>query len=66
MSLRRNGMKEKLIELLKSKVGLDQEKAEKSVNTIFEHFKANPAEVTAFFEKEKLGAVAGKIGGVLS
>lgn len=58
-------MKEKLIELLKSKVGLDQEKAEKSVNTIFEHFKANPTEVTAYFEKEKLGAVAGKVGGII-
>ena len=58
-------MKEKLIELLKSKVGLDQEKAEKSVVTIIEHFKTNPTEVTAFFEKEKLGAVAGKVGGII-
>ena len=56
-------MKEKLIELLKSKVGLDQEKAEKSVDTIMEHLKANPAELSAYLEKSKLGAVAGKIGG---
>jgi hypothetical protein len=55
-------MKEKLVEMLKLKVGLDQEKAEKSVDTIFEHIKANPVEFTAYLEKFKLGAAAGIIG----
>ena len=57
-------MKEKLIELLKSKVGIDQEKAAKAVDTIMEHIKANPAELSAYLEKSKVGAVAGKIGGM--
>jgi len=55
-------MKEKLVELLKLKVGLDQPKAEKAVDTIMDHIKANPAEFTTYLEKFKLGAVAGKIG----
>ena len=55
-------MKEKLVELLKQKVGLDQEKAEKSVDTILEQIKANPGEFTAYLEKFKLGAVGGMIG----
>lgn len=59
-------MKEKLVELLISKVGLDQEKAEKAVDTIIEHLKANPGELSAFLEKSKLGGVAGKIGGMFS
>lgn len=53
-------MKEKLVELLKLKVGLDQPKAELAVETIIEHIKTNPAEFTAYLEKFKLAAVAGK------
>lgn len=59
-------MKEKLVELLKSKVGLDQEKAEKSVDTIMEYIKANPADLSSYMEKFGLGGVAGKIGGMFS
>ncbi|HSB08350.1 MAG TPA: hypothetical protein VLM38_02480 [Blastocatellia bacterium] len=59
-------MKEKLVELLKSKVGLDQEKAEKAVDTIMEHLKANPGELSAYLEKAKAGGIAGKIGGMFS
>lgn len=54
-------MKEKLVELLKLKVGLDQPKAELAVDTIMQHITANPAEFTTYLEKFKLGAVAGKI-----
>jgi len=49
-------MKEKLVELLKLRVGLDQPKAEKAVDTIMEHIKANPVEFTTYLEKFKLGA----------
>jgi hypothetical protein len=59
-------MKEKLVELLMSKVGLDQEKAEKAVDTVMEHIKANPAELSSYLEKFNLGGVAGKIGGMFS
>jgi hypothetical protein len=54
-------MKEKLVELLKLKVGLDQPKAEQVVDVIMEHITANPAEFTTYLEKFKLGAVAGKV-----
>lgn len=52
-------MKEKLVEILKLKVGLDKPKAELAVDTIMEHIKANPVEFTTYLEKFKLGAVAG-------
>ena len=53
-------MKEKLVELLKSKAGFDQPKAEKAVDTFIDYIKANPGEFTTYLEKFKLGAVAGK------
>ena len=59
-------MKEKLVALLTSKVGIDQEKAEKAVDTILEHIKSNPAEFSSYLEKFKAGGIAGKIGSMFS
>jgi hypothetical protein len=59
-------MKEKLVELLTSKVGLDQEKAEKSVDTVLEYLKNNPGEITSYLQKFNVGGVADKIGGMFS
>jgi hypothetical protein len=58
-------MKEELVSLLVSKVGLDQEKAEQAVDTVLEYIKNNPQQLTSFLEKAGLGGVAGKLGGLL-
>lgn len=57
-------MKDKLVALLTSKVGLDQPKAEQSVDTIMDFFKNNPKELGSLTEKFSAGAVAGKVGGM--
>jgi len=59
-------MKEQLVSLLTSKVGLDQQKAEQSVDTILDFFKNNPQQLSALMEKFGAGGVAGKIGGMFS
>lgn len=62
-------MKEQLVTLLVSKVGLDQAKAEQSVDTVLDFFKNNPDQVTSALGKlpgglgEKLGGLGGMFGG---
>lgn len=56
-------MKEQLVSLLTSKVGLDQEKANQTVDTILEYITANPEQLTSYLEKVGLGGVAGTLGG---
>jgi hypothetical protein len=61
-------MKEQLVSLLVSKVGLDQQKAESAVDTILDYFKNNPEQMSSLLGKlpgglgDKLG---GKLGGML-
>ncbi|MCI0485418.1 MAG: hypothetical protein L0229_02345 [Blastocatellia bacterium] len=58
-------MKEQLISLLVSKVGLDQQKAEESVNAVLNYIKNNPQQVTSYLEGTGLGNIAGTLGNML-
>ncbi len=57
-------MKEELISLLVSKIGLDQQKAEQAVEAVLEYIKNNPQQFTSLLEKAGLGGMAGKLGGL--
>jgi len=57
-------MKEQLISLLVSKVGLDQQKAEQSVDTVLEYIKNNPQQLSSYLEKFGAGGIADKLGGM--
>ena len=57
-------MKEQLISLLVSKVGLDQQKAEQSVDTVLEYIKDNPQQLSSYLEKFGAGGIADKLGGM--
>ena len=57
-------MKEQLVSLLVSKVGLDHEKAEQSVDTILNYIKENPEQLKPYLEKLGLGGIADKLGGM--
>ena len=57
-------MKEQLVSLLVSKVGLDQEKAEQSVDTVLNFFKDHPEQVSAVLGKLP-GGLGDKLGGLL-
>lgn len=56
-------MKEQLVSMLISKVGLDQEKAEKAVDTVLDFFQNNPEQVSALLGKLP-GGLGDKIGGL--
>lgn len=56
-------MKEQLVSLLISKVGLDQEKAEKAVDTVLDFFKNNPEQAGSLLGKLP-GGLGDKIGGM--
>ena len=58
-------MKEQLVSLLVSKVGLDQQKAEQSVDTVLEYIKDNPQQLSSYLEKFGAGGIADKLGGML-
>jgi len=57
-------MKEQLVSLLVSKVGLDQQKAESAVDTILDFFKNNPDQVSSLLGKLP-GGIGDKLGGIL-
>jgi hypothetical protein len=57
-------MKEELVSLLVSKVGLDQQKAETAIETILEYFKNNPEQTSSLLGKLG-GGLGGKLGGML-
>ena len=57
-------MKEELVSLLVSKVGLDQQKAETAIDTILEYFKNNPEQTSSLLGKLG-GGLGGKLGGML-
>ena len=56
-------MKEQLVSLLTSKVGLDEEKANKAVDTVLEYIKSNPQQITEYLSKAGAGGMADKVGG---
>ena len=57
-------MKEQLVSLLVSKVGLDQQKAESAVDTILDFLKNNPDQVSSLLGKLP-GGIGDKMGGLL-
>jgi len=57
-------MKEQLVSLLVSKVGLDQQKAESAVDTILDFFKEHPDQVSSILGKLP-GGLGDKLGGML-
>ena len=57
-------MKEELVSLLVSKVGLDQQKAETAIETILEYCKNNPEQTSSLLGKLG-GGLGGKLGGML-
>jgi hypothetical protein len=57
-------MKEQLVSLLISKVGLDEEKANQAVDTVLNFVKDNPEQITEYLGKAGLGNVAEKLGGL--
>ena len=59
-------MKEQLVSLLTSKVGLDEEKANQAIDTVLDYFKNNPEQVSQYLGKVGLGGVGDKLGGFLS
>ncbi len=57
-------MKEQLVALLVSKVGLDEGKAGQAVDTVLEYVKSNPEQLTSYLEKFGAGGLTDKIGGL--
>ena len=56
-------MKEQLVSLLVSKVGLDQGKAEQAVDTVLDFFQNNPEKVSELLGKLP-GGLGDKLGGM--
>jgi hypothetical protein len=56
-------VKEQLVSLLISKVGLDQEKAEKAVDTVLDFFQNNPEQLSSLLGKLP-GGLGDKLGGM--
>jgi hypothetical protein len=59
-------MKEQLVALLTSKVGLDEDKANQAIDTVLDYLKNNPEQISEYLGKVGLGGVADKLGGFLS
>jgi hypothetical protein len=57
-------VKEQLVSLLVSKVGLDEEKASQAVDAVLGFVKDNPEQITEYLGKAGLGGVAEKLGGL--
>jgi hypothetical protein len=56
-------VKEQLVSLLISKVGLDQQKAEQAVDTVLGYVKDNPEQLSSYLGKLP-GGLGDKIGGM--
>jgi hypothetical protein len=56
-------VKEQLVSLLQSKVGLDPEKANQAVDTVLDFIKNNPQQLTEYLGKLP-GGIGDKIGGM--
>lgn len=55
-------MKEQLVKLLMEKANLDEEKANKAVDTIMGFLKENPDKLSGMLGEGGIGEAAGKIG----
>ncbi|HWP43868.1 MAG TPA: hypothetical protein VNO14_11565 [Blastocatellia bacterium] len=55
-------MKEQLISLLVSKVGIEQAKADQAVETILGYIKQNPQELSSYLEKAGVEGIGKKLG----
>jgi nucleoid DNA-binding protein len=58
-------MKEQLVALLVSKVGLDQQRAEQAVDTVLDFIKNNPEQASALLGKLP-GGLGEKLGGMFN
>jgi hypothetical protein len=56
-------VREQLVSLLISKVGLDQQKAEQAVDTVLGYVKDNPEQLSSYLGKLP-GGLGDKIGGM--
>jgi hypothetical protein len=57
-------MKEQLVSLLTSKVGLDEEKANQAIDTVLDYIKNNPQQIQEYLAKVGAGGLADKLGGL--
>ena len=57
-------MKDQLVSLLVSKVGLDKQKAEQAVETVLDYIKNNPQQLSSLTDKLP-GGLGDKLGGML-
>jgi hypothetical protein len=57
-------MKEQLVSMLVSRIGLDQQKAEQAVDTVLEYIKDNPQQISSYLQSVGAGGLADKIGGM--
>jgi nucleoid DNA-binding protein len=57
-------MKEQLVSLLTSKVGLDEEKANQAIDAVLDYIKNNPQQIQEYLGKIGAGSVAEKLGGL--
>jgi hypothetical protein len=58
-------VREQLVSLLISKVGLDQQKAEQAVDTVLSYVKDNPQQLSSYLGNLP-GGLGDKIGGMFS
>jgi nucleoid DNA-binding protein len=58
-------MKEQLIALLTSKVGLDPEKAQQAVDTVLDYIRSNPDQIKSYLSQAGIGAVGDKLSSLL-
>jgi hypothetical protein len=56
-------MKDQLVSLLVSKVGLDQQKAEQAIDTVLDYLKNNPQQLASLTDKLP-GGLGDKLGGM--
>lgn len=55
-------MKEQILSLLISQVGLNREKAEQVVETVFDYIRQHPHQLTAYLENSTSGSLANRLG----
>ncbi len=59
-------MKDQLVPLLTARAGLDQEKAELTVDAVLDYLRDNPQQLSAYLETSRLGGLASKAVGLFS
>jgi hypothetical protein len=59
-------MREELVPLLTVRVGLEQEKAERTIDAVLNYLRDNPQQLSTYLEAFRLGGLASKVGGLFS